>query len=82
LQNFGSIFNILFVTLQCIWQDFVIVWQNTPGAVYHPAMACLPQWVLLNSVARSCNTTQILQKWCNLTCVCAWVSEGFYPEGH
>ena len=32
--------NILFV----IWKDFVIVWQNTPCTVYHPAMTCLPHW--------------------------------------
>jgi len=32
--------NILFV----IWQDCVIVWQNTPCTVCYPAMVCLPYW--------------------------------------
>jgi len=49
LQNFGSIlsilfFYILFVTWQWLWQDYVMVWQNTPCTVYHAAMACLPHW--------------------------------------
>ena len=55
LQNFGSILSILFaMCVIVIWQDFVIVWQNTPCTLCYPAMACLPHWccwtVLLNGV--------------------------------
>jgi len=54
-QYFDKIIcNILFE----IWQDFVIVWQNTPCTVCYPAMACFTALVLLNSVAS-------LQKWYN-----------------
>jgi len=50
LQNFWQYFvdiiicNILFVIWQWVWRDFVIVWQNTPCIVCHPAMDCLPHW--------------------------------------
>jgi len=77
LQNFGSILSILFV----IWQDFVIVWQNTPCTVCQPAIACLPHcccWIVLPDVAIQ---HIILQKWCNFTCLCAWASERFFPGG-
>jgi len=30
--------------LTWIWQDFVIVLQNTPCPVYHPTVACLVHW--------------------------------------
>jgi len=64
LQNFSSILSILFVIWQFIWQDFMIVWKNIPCTVCHPAMACLVliALVLLNSVARWCNTIQLFQK--------------------
>ena len=32
--------NVIFNRLFVIWQDFVIVWQNTPCPICHPAMAC------------------------------------------
>ena len=35
---------MLFVIWRWIWQDFVIVWQNTPCTVCHPAVDCLPHW--------------------------------------
>jgi len=77
LQNFGSILSILFV----IWQNFVIF-----GRI-HRAQSVTLLWlaytalVLLNSIARWCNTTHFLQKWCNLTCLCAWAPEGYFPGG-
>jgi len=36
--------------------------------------------VLLNNVARWRNN--FFKKWCNLACLCAWASEGFFPGGH
>jgi len=44
-----------------------------------PCYGLLTALVLLNSVARWCNTTQFLQKWCKFTCLCAWASEGSFP---
>jgi len=77
LQNFDSILSILLV----IWQNFVMF-----GRIHRaPSLTLL--WlaytalVLLNSVAKWCNTTHFLQKWCNLTCLCAWASEGFFQGG-
>jgi len=48
--------NILYV----IWQDFVIVWQNTPCT--SPCCGLLTALVLLNSVARWCNTANFFYK--------------------
>jgi len=47
-----------------------------------PCYDLLTALVLLNSVARWCNTTQFLQYWCNFTCLCAWASEGLFPLEH
>ena len=43
LWRLSSILSIFFV-LFAFWQDFVIVWQNTPCTVCRPAMGCLPHW--------------------------------------
>jgi len=42
LLNLAVFCQLLFV----IWQDFAIVWQNTPCTVCHPTMACLPHGVV------------------------------------
>ena len=85
LQNFGSISstniiffsNILFVIWQLTLQDFVIVWQNTLCTVFHPVM------VLLNSVARWCNTTQFFTKMVSFyMLVCMGVGRNFSMRGH
>jgi len=65
--------NILFV----IWQDFVIVWQNTPCTVRHPAVACLTHWCYWTVLPDGIILQVFLQRWCNFTCWCAWASEGF-----
>jgi len=39
LQRFVSSLSVLFVIWQWIWQDFVIVWQNTPRTVCHLRLA-------------------------------------------
>jgi len=64
-----------------IWQDFVMF-----GRIHRVQSVSL-LWlaymalVLLNSVARWCNT-QFLQKWCNFKCLCAWASQAFFPGGY
>ena len=60
-QYFGNnISNILFVIWLLIWQDFVIVWQNTLRTIWPPFSGLLTALVSLNSVAR----------WCNFACLC------------
>ena len=70
---------VLFV----IWQDFVIVWQNTPCTVCNPAMACFPHWCCGTVLPDGVIQQNILQKWCHFTCLlCAWASEGIFQEDH
>ena len=82
LQNFGSIiFNILFVIWQWICQDFVIVWQDTPCTVCHPAMDCFPHWCCWTVLPDGVIQHNFSQKWCHFTCLCTWAPEGIFPGG-
>ena len=72
-----SISNIFFV----IWQDFVVVWQNTPCTVCHPAMDCLPHWCCWTVLPEGVIQHKFSQKWCHFTCLCTWASEGIFPGG-
>ena len=83
LQNFGSILSIWFLTLFVIWlwiwQDFVIVWRNTPCAVFRPAVDSFPHWcwwTVLPDVVMQHNFSQI---WCHFTCLHGWAREGIFP---
>jgi len=61
---------------------FIIVWQNTPLTVCHRAMACSPRWCCVTVLPDGVIQHNFFQKWCNLACLCAWASEGSFPEGH
>jgi len=76
VQYFVNIIsNILFV----IWQDFAIVWQNTPCTVCHPAMACLPHWCCWAVLPDGEKQHNFFTKMCNFMCLCARALEGFFP---
>jgi len=60
--------NILFV----IWQDFLIVWQNTPCTVCHPATNCLPHWCCCTVLPDGVIQHNFSQNWCHFTCPCAF----------
>ena len=62
LQNFGSILSILFVILQ----EFVMFGRKHRAQSVTLLRLAYAALMLLNSVARWCNTTQFLQNWCNL----------------
>jgi len=70
------IINILFV----IWQDFVIVWQNTPCTVCHPVMDCLPHWCCWTVLPDGLTQffTKLVQ-FCILVCTGVGTSEGIFP---
>jgi len=44
-----------------------------------PCCGLLIALVLLNSVARWCNTTQFFTKMVSFYIMCAWASEGIFP---
>jgi len=52
-----------------IWQDVVTVWHNTPCTVCHPTKACLPHWCCWTVLPGGVMQQNILQKWCNFTCL-------------
>jgi len=58
LQNFGNILSILFVD----WQDFVIFLAEYAVHRLSTCYGLLTPLVLLNSVARWCDTTQFFTK--------------------
>jgi len=76
------VFNILFVIWHWICQDFVIVWQNTPCTVYHPAMDCLPHWGCWTVLPDGVNTTQFFIKMVSFyMLVCMGVGRNFSRGG-
>jgi len=81
LQNLGRILSILLVYIICNLAGFRICLTEYAVHSLSPCYGLLTALVLLNSVARWCNTAIFFQHWCNFTCLCAWGSEGFIQGG-
>jgi len=84
LQNFGSILSILFaIYYTCNLVGFRICLAKGTFTICHPAMACLPHWYYSTVLPYGVTQHNFLQKWCNVTCLCAWASEKSFPgRGH
>ena len=82
LRNFNSVLSVFLQYINCNLTGFIIVWQNTPCTVCRRAVDCSPRWRCWTVLPDGAMRRNVFQKWCNLAGLCAWTSEGSFPEGH